>query len=126
MHGSAFFCAGVPAYARIRAGATAQKSNRAAIFFCGMGSPTKLAHAMFWWGEAKAGVAFMPPRGIRCDRLAARAARHCCTVPSEGPARKEGACRSYEKKSIFANKFEFSASFLEKSTKRFANVRIFL
>ena len=49
-----------------------------------MGSTTKLAHAMFWWGEAKAGVAFMPPRGIRCDRLAARAARHCCTVTSEG------------------------------------------
>ena len=48
-----------------------------------MGSPTKLAHAMFWWGEAKAGVAFMPPRGIRCDRLAARAARHCCAVASE-------------------------------------------
>ena len=84
MHGSAFFCAGVPAYARIRAGATAQKSNRAAIFFCGMGSPTKLAHAMFWWGEAKAGVAFMPPRGIRCDRLAARAARHFRTVASVG------------------------------------------
>ena len=29
------FCAVVPAYARIRAGATAQKSNRAAIFFFG-------------------------------------------------------------------------------------------
>ena len=29
------FCAGVPAYARIRAGATAQKSNRAAIFSSG-------------------------------------------------------------------------------------------
>ena len=29
------FCAGVPAYARIRAGATAQKSNSAAIFFFG-------------------------------------------------------------------------------------------
>ena len=49
-----------------------------------MGSTAKLAHAMFWWGEAKAGVAFMPPRGIRCDRLAARAARHCYTVPSVG------------------------------------------
>jgi len=52
---------------------------------------------MFWWGEAKvagspqacavgcqAGVAFMPPRGIRCDRLAARAARHFRTVASVG------------------------------------------
>ena len=58
---------------------------------------------MFWWGEAKAGVAFMLPRGIRCDRLAARAARHCCTVASEGTRPQGRGVPKYEKKCTFAN-----------------------
>ena len=72
---------------------------------------------MFWWGEAKAGVAFMPPRGIRCDRLAARAARHCCTVPSEGPARREGACRRYEKNRHLQINLNFLRHFWKKVQK---------
>ncbi len=67
-----------------------------------MGSPTKLA-AMFWWGEAKAGVAFMPPRGIRCDRLAARAARHCLAVPSEGTRPQGRGVPKYKKNPTFAS-----------------------
>ena len=56
-----------------------------------MGSPTKLAHAMFWWGEAKAGVAFMPPRGIRCE------------VPSEGTRPQGRGVPKYKKNPTFAS-----------------------
>ena len=78
-----------------------------------MGSPTKLAHAMFWWGEAKAGVAFMPPRGIRCDRLAARAVRHCLALPSEGTRPQGRGVPKYKKNPTFASiaGFFFNISF---------------
>ena len=68
-----------------------------------MGSTTKLAHAMFWWGEAKVGVAFMPPRGIRCDRLAARAVRHCLALPSEGTRPQGRGVPKYKKNPTFAS-----------------------
>ena len=69
------FCAGVPAYACIRAGATAQKSNRAAIFSSGRN------------------LAKMP--GIALQYL------------RREPARREGACRSYEKILTYPNKCVF-------------------
>ena len=59
------FCAGVPAYACMKAGAAALKSHCASNIFL---------------------------RESNCLN-----ALHCLAVPSEGPARREGACRSYKK-----------------------------
>ena len=52
MHGSAFFCAGVPAYARIRAGATAQKVIAQRYFSVEWG-PRQNLHMQCFGGEKR-------------------------------------------------------------------------
>ena len=89
------FCAGVPAYARIRAGATALKSNSASYNFSAEWGPRQNLHMQCFGGEKR--------------RQASLLCRHAASVATalphaqpgialqylrREPARREGACRS--------------------------------